>query len=175
MIFSKLAYWAERLFFPLNKHLNKIAMAILVILMLLTVGDVIGRKLVGRVPLLQPIPGTFELTEFMMVLIVFAAIGYTQTRGEHIAIDVFTAKLPPRIRAAVDSFVYLVSLIIASLVTWQSVVFAQRLFREQDVSGVLKIPLYPFFIVVAAGMLVYSLALLVCLLRSLAKVDQHES
>lgn len=172
---SKLAYWAERLFFPLNKYLNRIAMLVLAVLMLLTVGDVIGRKLVGQVPLFQPIPGTFELTEFMMVLMVFAAIGYAQTRDEHISINVLTARFPPRIQAGLDSFIYLASLILTSLVTWQSVVFAQRIFREHDVSGVLKIPAYPFLLVVAAGMLAYSLALLVYLLRSLARLARHES
>ena len=67
MKLDKVTYWAERIVSPLNRGVHKVALVVLLLLMFLTVGDVIGRYLVGRLPVFQPIPGTFELTEFMLV------------------------------------------------------------------------------------------------------------
>ena len=174
MRLDKVTYWAERIVFPLNRVVHKAALAVLILLMFLTVGDVIGRYLVGRLPFFQPIPGTFELTEFMLVLIVFAAIGYTQVRGEHISIDVLISRFSPRTQGVIDTVTYLVSLAIFSLVTWQSIVYSRTLFREQDVSGVLLLPVYPFLIAVGVGSFIFCLALLVSLLHSLNKAVKHE-
>ncbi len=144
-------------------------------MMFLTVGDVVGRYLVGRLPFFQPIPGTFELTEFMLVIIVFTALGYAQVRRDHITIDVVVSRFSSRTQSVIDSITYLFSLALFSIVTWQSAAFAYRLFLERDVSGILLIPAYPFVIVVALGSLLFCLVLLVNFLCSLAKVVKHES
>ena len=67
------------------------------------------------------------------------------------------------------------SLVLFSLVTWQSVVFAHRLYLDHDVSSILLVPIYPFVIAVAVGSLLFCLVLLVNLLSSLAKAVIHES
>lgn len=175
MRLDKAAHWVERFVFPLNGLVHKLALGILLLMMFLTVGDVIGRYLVGRLPFFQPIPGTFELTEFMLVLIVFAALGYTQVRRGHISIDVVVSRFSPRTQSVIDSITYLLSLALFSLVTWQSAVYAHRLFEERDVSGILLVPIYPFLIVVALGSFLFCLVLLVNFLSSLAKVVKHES
>ena len=64
--------------------------------MFLTVGDVVGRYLVGIIPGLGPIPGSFELTEFMLAVIVLTAIGHTQMKDEHISIDLLVEKFSPK-------------------------------------------------------------------------------
>jgi TRAP-type transport system small permease protein len=166
---DRIIYWAERVTFPLNKWLSYLAMVVVFIMMLLTVADVIGRKFVGIIPGSQPVPGAYELTEFMLVVTVFAAIGYAQFHDEHISINVLTSRFPKRVQDILDTVIYLISLVLSCLVTYRSVVYAQRIIEQGDVSGVLQIPLYPFVFVVAAGMFMFSLALLVNVIKSLAK------
>lgn len=160
--------WAERLAFPLNRIVHKVGLAILMMLMLLTTGDVVGRFF-G-----QPIPGTFELTEFMLVLVVFFSIGYTQICKGHVSIDVVVARFSPRIQAIIDSGTYLLSLGIGSLLTWQAAVHAVRVWRAGGLAGVLPLPVYPFVFAVALGFLLFCLVLVVNLLTLVAVVAKHE-
>jgi TRAP-type C4-dicarboxylate transport system permease small subunit len=173
MIMNKVVVWAERYLFPPIKILHIIGYFVLFALMFLTVGDVIGRKLAGSISFFNPIPGTFELTEYALIIIVFASLGYTQVRGEHISIDIITSKFPKRGQAILDSFMSLVSLVMFGLVAWQGIVYAGRLTEGQNVSGVLSIPQAPFAYVVAAGSIIYCLAMLVNFFRNIAKAVKH--
>jgi TRAP-type transport system small permease protein len=51
-------------------------------IMTLTFFDVLGRKLAGN-----SIPGSLELTELLMVVVIFAGIPLVSQRGEHVVFD----------------------------------------------------------------------------------------
>ena len=51
-------------------------------IMAMTFFDVIGRKLASR-----SIPGSFEITELLMVVVIFAALPMVSQRGEHVMFD----------------------------------------------------------------------------------------
>lgn len=57
--------------------------------MALTFFDVIGRKAVS-----QSIPGAFEITEMLMVLVIFAALPLVSERGEHVVFDSLDSFFP---------------------------------------------------------------------------------
>jgi TRAP-type transport system small permease protein len=168
------AKWVERVTSPPNKWLHAVSMVVLLLLMFLTVGDVVGRYLANRIPGFGPIPGTFELTEFMLAVVVLASIGYTQVKREHISIDIFIAKLPRKAQNIIDCVTNFLSFVMFILVTWQSIRFAIRLYSEHDVSGVLRIPVYPFLIVAAIGTFMFTLAMFSTFLKSLEKAVKNE-
>ena len=58
--------------------------------MALTFFDVIGRKAANH-----SIPGSFELTELLMVVVIFAAMPLVSQRGEHVLFDSFDSVMPP--------------------------------------------------------------------------------
>jgi len=82
--------------------------------MFLTVADVFGRYLFNR-----PVSGTFELTEMLMVLIVFMALGLAQHHNEHISLDLAYNYFPGRLKAMADTFVEAVNLVVVVGITWQ--------------------------------------------------------
>ena len=169
-----IAQWVERVTSPPSRWLHWIAMVVLLLLMFMTVGDVVGRYMVGIIPGFGPIPGTFELTEFMLAIAVLTAIGYTQVQREHISIDLVINKFPPRVRAIIDSITDFLSLAIFVLVTWQTIKYARLLYTSHDVSAVLRLPVYPFLIVAAVGSFVFCLAMLSTFLFSLKKAIKNE-
>jgi TRAP-type transport system small permease protein len=57
--------------------------------MALTFFDVIGRKAIS-----QSIPGAFEITEMLMVLVIFAALPLVSERGEHVVFDSLDSFFP---------------------------------------------------------------------------------
>jgi len=62
-------------------------------IMALTFFDVLGRKLLDR-----SITGSLELTELLMVVVIFAGLPLVSARGEHVEFDSLDALLPPRVR-----------------------------------------------------------------------------
>ena len=64
-------------------------------IMALTFFDVGGRKLFSN-----SIPGSLELTELLMVVVIFAALPLVSLRGEHIVFDSLDHYLPDSMRRA---------------------------------------------------------------------------
>ena len=67
----------------------------------LTLSDVTGRKLLN-----ESIPGSLELTELLMVVVIFAGLPLVSLRGEHVVFDSLDPFVPPRLmrglRALID-------------------------------------------------------------------------
>jgi TRAP-type C4-dicarboxylate transport system permease small subunit len=169
MKIDSIAKWVERVAAPPNKWLHWIAMIFLLSLMFITVGDVVGRYMAGIIPGFGPIPGTYELTELMLAIAVLTAIGHTQMLSGHISIDLVITKFPPRVRTVVDCTTNFLSLVIFVLLTWQTIKYAHLLYISNDVSAILRLPMYPFLIVTAIGCFMFCLAMLSTFIQSLIK------
>jgi TRAP-type C4-dicarboxylate transport system permease small subunit len=61
-------------------------------IMALTFFDVAGRKLLDN-----SIPGSLELTEVLMVVVIFAALPLVSLRGEHVLFDSLDDSIPPNV------------------------------------------------------------------------------
>lgn len=144
--------------------LNNIGMAFLLLLMLLITADVLLRAILNR-----PIRGTNELSEFIMIIVVYFTIAYAQHKKAHISIDLLTSRFPKRAQAMIDSFIYLLSLGICSLIAWQSFVYLKRLLNINRVSDILKLPVAPFSLILGIGFIIFCLVLLLDFHHSLQK------
>ncbi len=72
------------------QHLcSALCAAALFAIMALTFFDVLGRKLLHN-----SIPGSLELTELLMVVVIFAALPLVSQRGEHVVFDSLDNYLP---------------------------------------------------------------------------------
>lgn len=58
-------------------------------IMALTLIDVSGRKLLSH-----SVPGSLELTELLMVVVIFAALPLVSLKGEHVVFDSLDTLLP---------------------------------------------------------------------------------
>lgn len=70
--------------------------------MALTFFDVGGRKLLDN-----SIPGSLELTELLMVAVIFGAMPLVSQRGEHVAFDSLDSYLPAAVRRVQAALVHL--------------------------------------------------------------------
>ncbi len=99
----------------------------------------------------RPIKGSYELVEFMLVMVVFLGLAYTQTKKGHISVTLLTANMPLSRQVVINSLTSALCLGIYSLVTWRCFIQAGVLMSSQSVSGILEIPTYPFMLIVAFG------------------------
>lgn len=76
--------------------------AALFAIMALTFFDVGGRKLLDH-----SIPGSLELTELLMVVVIFASLPLVSLRGEHVVFDSFDSYLHPLVRRSQGILIHL--------------------------------------------------------------------
>jgi TRAP-type C4-dicarboxylate transport system permease small subunit len=69
--------------------LGCVAAAVLLLMMLLTCIDVIGRYFFN-----QPVPGGFEITEMLLAALIFSGLPLVTLRNEHVTIDVLDSVTP---------------------------------------------------------------------------------
>ncbi len=164
---SRTGHHLERAIFPISRVLHVVAQWVIVLMVLLTVTDVLLRYVFSR-----PILGSYEITQFLMAMVVFASLGYTMTVKGHVCVDLITSKLPERAQAVLESVTSLLALVVFVLATWRNVLFAGTTWRRNDVSGELFIPVSPFILFVALGIAVLCLVLFVHFVQSLARAVQ---
>lgn len=131
-------------------------------LMFLTVGDVIGRAFFNT-----PIPGAFELSEYMLSVLVLLGAAYTQQVKGHVGVDFLTIRFSPKTQAVLQAVTTIASLFVITILVWQG--YLEGL-RETAVSDQLRVPQWPFKLLVAAGGLLLWLELLLDLVASLRKI-----
>jgi TRAP-type C4-dicarboxylate transport system permease small subunit len=131
-------------------------------LMLLTVGDVMGRSFFNK-----PIPGTFELSEYMLAVIVLLGAAYTQQVKGHVGVDFLTSRYSPRAQALLQAVTTLAGLLIIAILVWQGYLEG---IHEKAVSDQLRVPQWPFKLLVAVGGLLLWLELLLDFIASVLKI-----
>jgi TRAP-type C4-dicarboxylate transport system permease small subunit len=116
-------------------------------MMLLVVANIIGRYLFNH-----PVTGTLEITESLLVIVIFLSVAMTQYDGGHIRVNIVTRRLPHRWAQAATVVAMLAG---ALFFTWCA--YATWLFAVQSWSfnehewGTIVFPLYPMKFVVFAG------------------------
>src|SRR6478735_11682621 len=82
-------------------------------IMALTFFDVLGRKFLSN-----SIPGSLELTELLMVVVIFGALPLVSRRGEHVEFDSLDPYLPQWLRRAQHIVVNLLCGVVLLLLAW---------------------------------------------------------
>ena len=132
----------------LSNGLSYVGAIVLFALMCLTAVDVACRYLFNA-----PILGVFEITEFMVLVIIFSFLATSQSHKSHVAVDLVIELLPKRIQRIIDLFNHFICLILMGLITWQGVLRALELKEVGEASPNLQIPDYPFVIFLVIGCL----------------------
>jgi len=157
-------HFLGRSIFCLSRGLNIIGVTILMIVMVLTVADVSFRYLIN-----QPIPGTFELTEFLLVILTSFGLAYTALQDGHVTVDLVVRRFSPRTQAVIDAITCLISVGLFATVTWAIILYAISEWKGKAISTVLLLPRFPFILAAALASAVLCLSLLVNLVYSLNK------
>ncbi len=158
----------KKTFESINRIFVYISIFTLLFAMFLTTADVLGRFF-GR-----PIMGVYEIVEISLALVVFAALGNSQITKSHIGIDFFMVKLPIWWQNFFDTIGYFLSFSMFSVAFWQMLIYANRMYTVNLETGVLRIPIYPWVIISAFGVLLFTVILLGDLIKTAAKLLTRE-
>ncbi len=118
---------------------SALAASALFAIMWLTLIDVSGRKALST-----SLPGSLELTELLMVLVIFAGLPLVSLRGEHVIFDSLDPYLPRGLRRFQDALVDLLCALALGGVAWLMWVKAGQMTEYGDTTAQLKIAQGPF-------------------------------
>ena len=140
--------------------LSAAGMGMFMLMVLLTFADVFLRYMFG-----SSIPGTTELTELLMVIVVFSSIAITQWQKSHVTMDILTSRLREPSRVLLEVVTGLWSVIIVLFCAWTTFQYGMK---TSSVTLVLRIPLEPFIYFASFGFCLLAVALLAQLFESMA-------
>jgi TRAP-type C4-dicarboxylate transport system permease small subunit len=115
------------------------ASAILLAMMVLTVVDVVGRYVLSR-----PVRGAFEVTELMLLVLIFAGLPLVSFADEHAVMDFVDRVLPEGARRILERVVHLACAAFTFLLAWLTWLKADRIWAYRDATDVLRIVYGPF-------------------------------
>ena len=129
--------------------LGVVASVILLAMMFLTVVDVVARYSFNR-----PLRGAFEVTELMLLVLIFAGLPLVSFSDEHATMDFIDRILGPRSQRWLEAFVQLINAAFMFLLTWLVWLKADRIWGYRDSTDVLRIVYGPFvyFMAVTLGL-----------------------
>lgn len=107
-------------------------------LMWLTVVDVIGRKFFNH-----SVPGGLELTELLMVIVIFGALPLVSFRNEHVVFDSIDSYVPEWLRDVQLRLVNLVSAAVFSFLGYLMTTRAERFSEYGDTTVYLQFSIAP--------------------------------
>ncbi len=133
----------------LERALGYVSAAALFAMMALTFADVVGRKYFDN-----SIVGSFEVTELLMLVIIFVALPLTSLRGEHVVFDLLDRSLSEHVRHWQKRIANLLCAGMLLGAAWLVFERAIRTAEFGDNTAQLKIELAPFHFMVALMLVV---------------------
>jgi len=118
-------------------------------MMTLTFVDVVGRKFLGG-----SIIGSVELTELMMLVLIYTAMPLASLAGEHVVFDLLDFLLPERIKRWQSLIANLLCAVLLAGAAWFVFERALRTRSMGDTTAQLQIPISPFQFAAACLLLV---------------------
>lgn len=115
-----------------------VAGALLVAMMMVTVVDVVGRYFLNA-----PLPGGFEITQFLMAGIVYAGLPKVSDRESHITIDLLDGVTPGRIVPLRDLLINAICTAFFALLAYRLWILAGEAAEWGDTTQYLQWPLAP--------------------------------
>lgn len=131
-----------------------VAGAVLVVLMLLTVADVVGRYFFNA-----PLSGVFDLTQFAVLIMTFLSFAYCAFRGAHVVIEIVYDRLPRGLRFVARRGANAAGAVLFAVIAWRAVVQSVDVRDFNETSQLLLIPYWPFYYVVAFGSVLFAVVL----------------
>ncbi len=122
-----------------------------------------------------PVIGTFELMGYFGAVMTAFALGYTQIRRGHIAVDIVVLGFSKKTQNILNDINRFICMVFFAIVSWQIARYATTLLTTGEITETLRIVYYPFTYGVALGCAALSLVFLTDLLGSLFRKTGDEN
>ena len=146
----------EAVVYRTNQALHFVAGFILMAMLAITMVDIVGRKFFD-----SPVPGSIELTEVGLVLVIYLAMGYAQHFDDHVTIDLLYEALPRRGRRVLAAVGAVAAAAIGLFLAWRLFLYSNLLRNSGYATPNWDIPLGVVALLAAFGATMFVAAMVV--------------
>lgn len=155
----------ENILETLTRRVSVIGQVVLMAMVALTIVDVVLRRIFNR-----PLSAGLEISQIMLVVVVFTSIAYCGMRKSHVSIDAIASRLPTMVQKVLQCIIDLFGVLLFIAMGWGGIVLALDKFETHSVTGILPIPIYPFVFTVSFGSLLLAVVLIVQFINSVLRM-----
>jgi TRAP-type C4-dicarboxylate transport system permease small subunit len=150
----------------LSRLLGYVSAVMLGFMMMLTVVDVFMRYIFNA-----PITGATEISELMMVIVVFPALAWIAVERSHIKVDLLVSTLRRRVQLSVEIVTLLLALATFVIITWQSFLESMEV---NMATSLLEVPEAPFHWIMTLGLAMLCLAIVSLVVENVVAIIKRE-
>jgi len=158
---------------PLIHRLTNLALNLgmgwVIVMMIITTLDVAGRYFFSK-----PLPGTMEMSSFMLAIFAILGMAHTQRRGANVRVTMVIRILPYPVAAIFEILTSILTFQVVGMLSWYGLVMGIEDFHAGTTTDTLSIPLYPLQFLLALGAMLLALEILVNIGESLNNLFQSE-
>ncbi|MGI5900887.1 MAG: TRAP transporter small permease [Desulfitobacteriia bacterium] len=143
-------------------YLSRLSMFFLFIMMFFMVLDIFLRFAFN-----MPILGSVEIVSQMMALVVFFAFAQTQVRKGHIHVDLIVNIVPNLLKRIFEVIVYALMVLTTVFITYAQYLQTVEIYAQKQVTGVLYLPMFPFYLIVFIGILLFFFVLVLDFIKAI--------
>lgn len=141
----------SRFLHSLDKTIDKVEAFLLawsvILLSLLTVGNVISRRLFS-----YSWSFTEEISQFFLIVVTFAGVGYAARKATHICMTAFYEYLPVKLKKVVTVFISFVTAGVLFYLTFYACKYVYSAYLLNKLTPALQIPFYMFIMIAPIGL-----------------------
>lgn len=131
---------------------------------------VVGNTLFG-----QGIPGTYEITEMLIVVITFVGVGYAARHARHISMSALYDQLSGRLRKALLIVICLGTALLMFYFAYKSIDYVSAIYSRGRTSASLHIPMWIVFLALPVGFILAGIQYLLTAARNAMSDDIYRS
>lgn len=162
---------AQKGILTVSRYLTWVSGCTIFAMMFLVSADVWARYIMK-----QPIKGSIDIGEMMLVLIGFLGMAHTQVEKGHVRVEILISRLSSRSQAVLDTISSFFSAIIFALISWNLTSKVWWIMASPEVgpqTNLLFIPHAPFILIAAFGCTLLCLVLVIDTFHYFSKVKHQ--
>jgi TRAP-type C4-dicarboxylate transport system permease small subunit len=114
-----------------------------------------------------PITGTTEITQLMMVIVVFLSLAWGGVTGSHVRVDLIVGRFEKKTRALFDIVTLGLSGFIFAIITWRSLLESMQI---ETTTSLIGVPQAPFYYILTIGFALLTLVIVTLVIEASRKV-----
>jgi TRAP-type C4-dicarboxylate transport system permease small subunit len=130
-------------------------LSMLIMMVMVTIDTIIRKTPIGG------ITDSMDMTQLLLGLIIYSGMAFLESNRGHVRVDMFLLMMPMKIRKVVEGIVYLLSTVILGITVYAYIINIGPDYRSRAGTQVLRIPQWPFKLVVAIGIFLFAVTMLV--------------
>lgn len=147
------------------------SVAFTILLMGVMLADVVTRTLTGG-----SLTGSLEVSETLLVAIVFCGIAYAERSGDNVRVRLLGGRIGRHPEAVLRALGTLVAIVVTVWLAWASVLEAVHSLNINEYQlGLVQYPLWPARMIIAVGFMLISLEFLSTFFKNIVRIVRPES